>query len=111
MGGHNKVELLKNIENMPESLKNMIIGIAAYFDEYTYGVSLLPSRSFGCKDMLALELGGMLVVDFVDAAMGGAMGGPAGEGFAIYNISTTDLATVVDAMAKYRWCERTGVFL
>lgn len=111
MGGHNKDYIFSNIKDMPESMKNITIGIAAYFDEYTDGVQLLSSRSFGCKDMLALELGGMLVVDFADAAMGGAIGGAVGEGFAIYNISTTDLATVVNALAKYRWCERTGVFL
>lgn len=62
-------------------------------------------------DKLAIDLGGMLFVDVVDAAMGGAIGGPIGEGFAIVGINTTDLVAIVDALAKYRWCKRTGVFL
>lgn len=111
MGGHNQDYIFSNIRNMPESVKNMTIGIAAFFDTYTDGIELFSSRAFGCKDMLALELGGMLVIDFADAAMGGAFGGALGEGFAIYNISTTDLATIINAFVKYRWCERTGIYL
>lgn len=111
MGGHNTTYIFSQIDNLPELFKNMTIGVAAYYDEYTNGVELNPSRSFSCVDKLAIDLGGMLFVDVVDAAMGGAIGGPIGEGFAIVGINTTDLVAIVDALAKYRWCKRTGVFL
>lgn len=111
MGGRNIEYITSEVKVLPEGLKNIALATAASFDELTEGVPLMVSRHRGCAAVLAAEIGGVVFLGCLDASLGGAFGGAVGASFMIFNVSVSDAAAVIGAVARYKYCEKTGVYL
>lgn len=86
---------------IPDGLRVFYIRYTATFDAVVGDAWTNMEPLFSCRDMLGVELCGMALVIAADVFSGGT----------IVIGSMSDLAGIVDALAKYRWCMRTGQFI
>lgn len=84
---------------------NPSVQIIAHNYVYNYNqfvnnyLEMEPTR-FGCVDMLYLELSGSLMIAVLEID----------SGIGIFG-SVEDLASIINAIAKYKWCLKTGQFI